>query len=118
MNDALCFYHRRLHEQSLEGTLTQSWFVAQQKERLALEVQELYQRILRQGRAQRQRRWPDLRQQVLTSNFGQFPLRDYDNAIQKLLQNGEVRCEWRPKPLEHPHSETTLTPGNDDILLW
>ncbi len=118
MNDALCVYHRRLQEQSLEGTLTQSWFVAQQQERLASELRELYERILRQGRAQRQRRWPDLRQQILIQNFGQFTLQEYDNAIQKMLRTGEVRCEWRQKPLEKSPSENQRIPGNEDILFW
>lgn len=118
MNDAICVYYRRLHEHSLEGVLTEAWFVAQQRERLANEMQQLYQRILQQGRAQRQRRWPDLRQQMLLTNFGQFILHDYDNAIQKLLQSGEVRCEWRQKPVENLQSETPPIPGNEDILLW
>jgi hypothetical protein len=118
MNDALCIYHRRLHEQSLEGVLTEAWFAAQQRERLEEEMQQLYQRVLQQGRAQRLRRWPDLRQQALLTNFGQFTLHDYDNVIQKLLQSGEVRCEWRQKPVENPQSEKQRIPGNDDILRW
>ncbi|HXX79752.1 MAG TPA: hypothetical protein VEI53_14760, partial [Ktedonobacteraceae bacterium] len=118
MNDALCTYHRRMQEQSLEGTLSQSWFVAQQQERLASEMRELYQNILRQGRAQRQRRWPDLRQQILIQNFGQFTLQEYDSMIQKMLRNGEVRCEWRQHPLDNPLSEKQRIPGNVDILLW
>jgi hypothetical protein len=118
MNDALCIYHRRLQEQSLEGTLTQSWFAAQQQERLALELQELYQRILQQGRAGRQRRWPDLRQQILIQNFGQFTLQDYDAIIQKLLSNGEVRCEWRQRPPDNSPSDNQRIPGSEDMLLW
>src|SRR5437660_6768023 len=77
MNDAICVYHRRMHEQSLEGVLSEAWFAAQQRERLAEEIQLLYQRVLQQGHAQRQRRWPDLRQQVLLNNFGQYTLHDY-----------------------------------------
>ncbi len=118
MNEALCIYHRRLHEQSLEGVLTEAWFAAQQRERLLEEMQQLYQRILQQGRTQRQRRWPDLRQQVLLANFGQFTLHDYDSVIQKLLKSGEVRCEWRQKPVENPQSDEQRIPGNEDILLW
>jgi hypothetical protein len=118
MNDAVCAYHRRIHEQSLEGVLTEAWFVAQRQERLAEEMQQLYQRVLQQGRARRLRRWPDLRQQVLLTNFGQFTLHDYDQVIQKLLQSGEVRCEWRQKPIENPQSEKQRIPGNEDILLW
>ena len=118
MNDALCVYHRRLHEQSLEGVLTEAWFATQQQERLEEEMRQLYQRVLQQGRAQHPRRWPELRQQSLLTNFGQFTLHDYDNVIQKLLQSGEVRCEWRQKPVENPQSEKPPIPGNEDILLW
>ena len=118
MNDALCIYHRRLYEQSLEGVLTEAWFSAQQHERQADEMQKMYQRILQQGRIQRQRRWPDLRQQSLLANFGQFTLHDYDTVIQKMLQSGEVRCEWRQKSVENPQPEEQRIPGNEDILLW
>jgi len=118
MNEALCVYHRRLYEQSLEGVLTEAWFAEQQREHLADQMQQLYQRILQQGRAQRQRRWPDLRQQALITNFGQFTLHDYDNVIQKLLQSGEVRCEWRQRTVENSQSEKPPIPGNEDILLW
>jgi hypothetical protein len=118
MNNALCIYHRRLYEQSLEGVLTEAWFSSQQRERLADEMQKMYQRVLQQGRAQRQRRWPDLRQQTLLTHFGQFTQHDYDSVIQKLLQSGEVRCEWRQKPVENPQSEEQRIPGNEDILLW
>ena len=118
MNDAVCMYRRRLHEQSLQGVLTEDWFAAQQRERLAEEIQQLYQRILRQGRAQRQRRWPELRQQILIANFGQFTLHDYDQVIYKLLQNGEVRCEWRQQPAQNPEIRDSRIPGNEDILLW
>jgi hypothetical protein len=118
MNDAVCLYHRRLREQSLEGVLTQAWFAAQHNERMSEQMQQLYQGVLQQGRAQRQRRWPDLRQQVLLASFGQFTLHDYDSVIQKMLQSGEVRCEWRQKPIEDPQSEPPRIPGNEDILLW
>ena len=110
MNDAICIYHRRLYEQSLEGVLTEAWFSAQQHERLADGMQQLYQRVLQQGRAQRQRRWPDLRQQSLLANFGQFTLHDYDSVIQRLLQSGEVRCEWRQKSVESPQSDEQRYP--------
>ena len=118
MNDALCIYHRRLHEQSLEGVLTEAWFSAQQHERQADEMQKMYQRVLQQGRVQRQRRWPDLRQQSLLANFGQFTLHDYDSVIQKMLQSGEVRCEWRQKSVASPQSDEQRIPGSEDILLW
>ena len=118
MNDALCIYHRRLYEQSLEGVLTEAWFSSQQRERLADEMQKMYQHILQQGRAQRQRRWPDLRQQVLLTHFGQFTRHDYDTVIQKMLQSGEVRCEWRQKSVASPQSDEQRIPGSEDILLW
>jgi hypothetical protein len=119
MNDAVCAYHRLLQEQSLEGVLTEAWFAAKQLERLAEETQRVYQCVLQQGHAQRYRRWPDLRQQVLLTNFGQCTLHDYDQVIQKLLQSGEVRCEWRQKSVENPESsEERRIPGNEDILLW
>jgi len=118
MNDAVCMYRRRLHEQSLQGVLTEDWFAAQQSERLAEEMEQLYQRVLRQGRAQRQRRWPELRQQILIASFGQFTLHDYDQVIYKLLQNGEVRCEWRRQPADTSEIGAYRIPGNEDILLW
>ena len=118
MNDAICAYRRRLQEQSLEGVLTEEWFAAQQRERFAGEIQQLHQRILHQGRTQRQRRWPDLRQQMLVANFGQFTLQDYDLVIQKLLQSGEVRCEWRQKRIENPGHEESRVPGHEDLLIW
>jgi hypothetical protein len=118
MNDAVCAYHRLLREQSLEGVLTEAWFAAKQLERLAEETQRVYQCVLQQGRAQRYRRWPDLRQQVLLTNFGQCTLHDYNQVILKLIQRGEVRCEWRQKSVENPESEERRIPGNEDILLW
>lgn len=118
MNDAVCMYRRRLQEQSLQGVLTEEWFAAQQRDRLVVEMQQLHERILHLGRTQRQRRWPDLRQQVLIANFGQFTLSDYDQVIQKLLQSGEVRCEWRQIAVENSRSEKQCIPGNDDLLLW
>ena len=56
MNEAVCVYNRRLHQHSLEGILTEAWFVAQQREHLEEEMRQLYQGVLQQGRAQRQRR--------------------------------------------------------------
>ena len=118
MNDAVCLHGRRLYEQSHRGVLTEEWFMTQQREHHAEEMQQLYQRILGQGRAQRPRRWPDLRQQLLIANFGQFTMHDYDELICKLLQNGEVRCEWRRQPLESPGNGEQRIPGNVDLLLW
>jgi hypothetical protein len=118
MNDAICAYHRHLHVQSLEGVLTEAWLSAQQQERMAEELQHLYQRVLQQGRGQRQRRWPELCQQLILTNFGQFTLHDYNQVIQNLLQSGEVRCEWRQKSVVNTSSEEQRVPGNEDVLLW
>jgi hypothetical protein len=115
MNDALCLHHRRLALQSHQGLLGEEWFAAQQQERFAEELQQLRQHILRQGKAQRVRRWPDLRLQLLPSCFGQFTLNDYDEVIIALLEQGDVRCEWRRRPGEE---ESQRVPGNEDTLLW
>ena len=125
MNDAVCVYRRRLAEQSHQGILGEEWFVSQQQERLTEGMQQLYQRTLQQGRARRARRWPDLRQQLLISNFGQFTIRDYDEVMRKIIANGEVRCEWRNvgaplvgAPVSTPSPLDARVPGNDDTLFW
>lgn len=115
MNDAVCLYHRRLALQSHQGLLGEEWFAAQQQERFAEELQQLRQHILLQGKAQRVRRWPDLRQQLLPAYFGQFTLNDYDKVIIALLEQGDVRCEWRRGPAG---DESQRVPGNEDTLLW
>jgi len=115
MNDAVCLYHRRLALQSHRGLLGEEWFAAQQQERFAEELQQLRQHILHQGKAQRVRRWPDLRQQLLPAYFGQFTLNDYDKVIIVLLEQGDVRCEWRRRSVGE---ESQRVPGNEDTLLW
>ncbi|GAC1634995.1 MAG: hypothetical protein NVS4B11_37060 [Ktedonobacteraceae bacterium] len=115
MNEALCHYQRTIYEQSHHGVLGEEWFETQYQERIESERQRLQETLLQQGRAQRVRRWPDLRQQVLQANFGHFLLHDYDTLLQQFLQSGEVRCEWRRQPTE---DETERLPGNDDTLLW
>jgi hypothetical protein len=35
-----------------------------------------------------------------------------------LLSNGEVRCEWRQRPLDNSPSDNQLIPGNEDMLVW
>ncbi|MBV9711815.1 MAG: hypothetical protein JO011_12995 [Ktedonobacteraceae bacterium] len=112
MNDAVCLYRRQAYEKSRHGVLNEEWFAQQEQQRLSADRQQLYQRTLEQGRTQRIRRWPDLRQQLLLMNFGQFTLSDYDAIIQQLLLNKEVRCEWRQR------SEEERIPANDDTLLW
>jgi hypothetical protein len=115
MNDAVCLYHRRLTEQSHQGLLGEEWFAEQRRERFAEELRQLRQHLLRQGKAQRTRRWPDLRQQLLPTYFGQFTLHDYDEAICTLLEQGDVRCEWR---CMSAGDEGKRVPGNEDTLLW
>ncbi len=112
MNDAVCLYRRRAYEKSRRGVLGEEWFAQQEQQRLSADLQQLYERTLQQGHAQRIRRWPDLRQQLLLINFGQFTLQEYDAIIQQLLSDQEVRCEWRQR------TEEERIPGNDDTLLW
>jgi hypothetical protein len=115
MNDAVCEYRRRLYMQSRQGVLGEEWFATQEQERLAGEIQQLRQRTLQLGQIQRPRRWPDLRQQLLLANFGQFTLDEFDEAIVTLIRQGVVRCEWRRRPSE---DEERRVPGNEDTLLW
>lgn len=115
MNDALCLHRRCLYEQSYRGLLEEEWFQARQHERHERELQQLYRRTRQQGQARRIRRWPDLRQHMLLTSFGQFTTRDYDSIIYQLLLNKEVRCEWRRAPVE---GDEPRLPGNDDALLW
>ena len=111
MNDAVCLHRRLLEEESRRGLLSETWFATQQAERLAQEQQTLYDEIIRHGHTQRIRRWPDLRQQLLLSHFGRYPLAEYDAVIQRLLREGSVRCQWRKQGYEP-------IPGIDDVLLW
>ncbi len=115
MNDAICIYRRRSEEQSYRGILSEEWFVAQQHERLEQALQQLAQRIRQQGVAQRARRWPDLRQQLLLSNFGYFTQYEYDALMQQLLASKEVDCTWRQPGTT---TQTERVPGNEDTLVW
>ena len=117
MNDAVCLYRRRLYEQSHRGVLGEEWFATQQQERFEEEMQQLYSRALQQGRAQRVRRWPDLRQQLLNANFGRYTIHEYDEVMVQLLARGAVRCDWRRKPTVMEGEEQPV-PGNDDTLTW
>ncbi len=96
----------------------EDWFDRQKKTRLAEQFQLLYERVLQAGRAQRLRRWPELRQRLLLADFGQFTIHDYDEAIARSLRNGEVRCEWRQGPAVNAGIEEQRIPGNEDTLLW
>lgn len=118
MNDAVCLYRRRLDEQSHRGVLMEEWFDRQQKGRLEEQYRLLHEQVLHTGRALRMRRWPELRQRLLLASFGQFTLRDYDEAIDGLLRDGEVRCEWRQRLPVNTGAEEQRVPGNEDTLFW
>jgi hypothetical protein len=115
MNDALCRYQRMVYEQRHRGVLSEEWFERQYRERVGQERVRLQETLVQQGRAQRIRRWPDLRLQVLQANFGRFLLHDYDMLLQQLIAEGEVRVEWRSLASER---EEQRLPGNDDVLQW
>ena len=127
MNDAMCRYQRRLEEESYRGVLGEEWFRTQQQNHYDQARQQLTQRILSQGRSQRTRRWPDLRQQVLLTHFGQFLIQDYDATMQQFLLSGEVSCAWRKasqievtggQAPSQPLAHLPRVPGNEDTLTW
>jgi hypothetical protein len=123
MNDAICGYRRRLEEQSYQGLLNEAWFRERHQARLAGQMQALTGRILHAGRAHAPRRWPDLRQQLLLSSFGAYLLCEYDEIIGRLLENGDVRCEWRRAGQAGQQATGTgqgqrRIPGHDDVLQW
>lgn len=123
MNTAVCLYRRRVYEQSHRGVLAEEWFAAQQQERFEQAFARATERVLQMGRAQRIRRWPDLRQQLILANFGQFTLQEYDHMISLLLRRSEVRCEWKKKHITEDESiareeHEKRVPGNEDALLW
>ncbi|WP_376795589.1 hypothetical protein [Thermogemmatispora sp.] len=123
MNDAVCSYWRRLEEQSQADLLASAWFQVRREERLAAAREQLYQRTLQTGRALRSRRWPDLRQQLISSTFGQFTQAEHDANIRRLLREGQVRCEWRrprsqPAPPPEQAEAAEPVPGPDDLLIW
>lgn len=114
MNDALCLYRRRIYQQSYQGVLGEEWFAGQESEHHTMELQSLAHRVQQQGIASRARRWPDLRQQLLLANFGQFTHDEYDAIIRQLISRKEVHCTWRI-----PHGEAQeRVPGLDDSLQW
>lgn len=117
MNDALCAYRRQLVEQSYHGLLNEAWFRDRQRARLTREMQELAEGILRIGYARAPRRWPDLRQQLLLDRFGTALVRDYDECLSRLLEAGEVRCEWRQQS-DRANQSRGRIPGNEDVLSW
>lgn len=115
LNDACCQRTRRLVVESQQGVLNEQWFAQQRAEQLASAWEALASEVLDVGRTQRMRRWPDLRQQLLLTHFGQYTLHEYDQIITTLLARGDVRCEWQKRSQETPE---TLLPGPGDLLLW
>ncbi len=121
MNDAVCAYQRRVSRQSYQGVLGEEWFAQQERELLAAEQHELERLVATLGSAQRPRRWPELRQHLLLTRFGRWPLQEYDGVMCQLLKNGTVRCEWRRKPVSSGATnwiDVERVPGDEDILLW
>lgn len=115
LNDAVCLRERLLVAESQRGVLNEEWFAAQRKEQTAAQIEELARQVLALGRARRIRRWPDLRQQLLLTQFGRYTLQDYDQIIARLLARGDVYCEWRKRA---PEAEEAAIPGNEDLLRW
>lgn len=117
MNDAICSHERAVYTKSYHGLLTEEWFVRQQREQMSALLEDTLQRVQSMGRAQRIRRWPDLRQQVLLQQFGALTITEYDSLIQQLLARGIVRCEWK-RSLPMPTGMGEHIPGNEDTLFW
>ncbi|MBA2680105.1 MAG: hypothetical protein H0U76_17120 [Ktedonobacteraceae bacterium] len=114
MNDAVCLYQRRVYQQSYHGVLGEEWFASQEQAHHIMDLQLLARRVQQQGTTLRIRRWPDLRQQLLLANFGQFTSDEYDTIIRHLLSTKEVSCIWRTSAGEPGER----TPGVDDNLQW
>lgn len=114
MNDAVCIYRRRVYQQSYQGVLGEEWFASQEQAHHVMDLQLLASRVQQQGIASRIRRWPDLRQQLLLANFGQFTSDEYDTIIRQLLSHKEVSCIWRTSAAEPGER----IPGADDSLQW
>jgi hypothetical protein len=114
MNDAYCGYQRRITLQSYRGVLGEEWFVQREQERQENELHALMQQIYQQGRTLRTRRWPDLRQQLMLSNFGEYTLQEYNRGLRQLIEQEEVTCIWHRA--EKPDERNV--PGNEDTLRW
>ncbi len=114
MNDATCLHWRQSIRQSYVGVLGEEWFVRQEDERQAVALRQLAQQVRQMGEAQRTRRWPDLRQQLVLAQFGKFTQREYDGIIQQFLEQHIVRCTWKQVALD----ETEQVPEQNDTLIW
>ena len=115
LNDAVCKRARQVLLESHQGILNEEWFNTQRVEQAAAQKTALAQETLALGRTNRARRWPDLRLQLLLKHFGQYMLAEHDQVIIKLLERGEVRCEWRKRA---PEGSEIAIPGSEDVLLW
>ncbi len=115
LNDAVCRRERQLVAESQQGVLSEEWFASQREEQAVARLAALVGEARTLGRAHRIRRWPDLRQQLLLTHFGQYTLQDYEQVIARLLESGEVCCEWRRRVRD---ADEVHTPGQDDLLSW
>ncbi len=82
MNDALCGYRRRTYQASYRGVLSEEWFAQQEQQQQEKALQQLREHVQQQGTALRARRWPELRQQIVLSDFGHFTRQEYDDCLQ------------------------------------
>lgn len=114
MNDALCCYQRQTYQQSYQGVLSEAWFVQQEHKHREEDLQQLNQQLQQQGKALRARRWPELRQQMILSDFGHFTRQEYDQSLQQLIDQQHVRCVWR----QAPKDQEKRTPDSGDTLIW
>ncbi|GCF06762.1 hypothetical protein [Dictyobacter arantiisoli] len=117
MNDALCLYQRQTYQQSYSGVLGEEWFAHQAQQRLEEDLNQLPRHIQQQGIVSRIRRWPDLRQQLILKEFGHFTRQEYDQSIQQLIVQQEVRCTWR-QTSTHTEAAGPRIPDNGDTLHW
>ena len=114
MNDAVCLYRRKSIRQSYMGVLGEEWFVQQEDARQATALRQLAQQVRQVGAAQRMRRWPDLRQQLMLAQFGKFTQQEYDRIIQQFLEQHVVQCTWK----QGIAAETERVPEQNDTLIW
>lgn len=115
MNDAVCLYQRESVELGRQGVLGESWFAEREQQRRTQERQQLCQRISSQGKAQRIRRWSDLRHYFLLHNFGQFTVEEYDSIILELESEGVIKVQRRRIQTEESNPDV---PGIEDTLIW
>ncbi len=76
---------------------------------------QLCHRVQDQGRKQKVRRWPDLRQHFILNNFGRYTIYEYNQVIAELIKNKDVQVRWRRG--EHGPSDIPI-PTGEDTLVW